>query len=122
MSKQVKHIGREKILRLSKPEHPRLTWLFGQTTLRKDSIFVNGIPLKTAVHEQGLKDAFIAFERTRYAKFTPTWYQLSAEDIREGVVGFAHVSCQSPNFKDRPKTNSTILRCVHKSNPLCDQR
>ena len=94
---------------ISKPGHPRLDLALCWTddTSEKIRSFVNGIPTQDGgTHEQGLKDAILRAIRTYLDTQKvplPRGVKLSAEDIREGIVGICSCFLSEPQFQGQTK-------------------
>ncbi|MEO5769611.1 MAG: DNA topoisomerase IV subunit B [Polyangia bacterium] len=74
-----------------------------EETLRS---YVNGIPTtQGGTHEQGLRSAVVKAMRTfmETANLAPKGVTVSAEDIREGIVGVLSIYMQEPQFQGQTK-------------------
>ncbi|MCB9791747.1 MAG: type IIA DNA topoisomerase subunit B [Alphaproteobacteria bacterium] len=87
---------------------PRMELAFTWTDAPREQLlsFVNGIPtLEGGTHEQGLKDAIVrslrAFIETH--SLEPRGVKLTADDIREGIVGILSVYVPEPQFQGQTK-------------------
>ncbi len=69
--------------------------------------FVNGIPTRDGgTHEQGLKDAILKAVRSHIETNQipiPRGVKLSAEDIREGIMGICSIFIMDPQFQGQTK-------------------
>lgn len=81
-----------------------LTWT--ENNQEQILTFVNGIPTKEGgTHEQGLKDAVVKAVRgfIDAHDLEPRGIKLTAEDIREGLVGVLSISISEPQFQGQTK-------------------
>ncbi|MBC8131537.1 MAG: DNA topoisomerase IV subunit B, partial [Deltaproteobacteria bacterium] len=68
--------------------------------------YVNGIPTtQGGTHEQGLRSAVVKAVRSfmETANLAPKGVTISAEDIREGIVGVLSIYMQEPQFQGQTK-------------------
>ena len=89
-------------------QDPRIEVVFTWTDSPREQLltFVNGIPTRMGgTHEQGFKDAIVRGLRAFIDahQLEPRGIKLSAEDIREGVVGIVSLYHQDPQFQGQTK-------------------
>lgn len=103
-----------------------LTW----TELPRERVvsYVNGIPTRSGgTHEQGLRDAIVKALRVFIDthKLTPRGVSLTADDLREGLVGVLSVMVGDPQFQGQTKdrlNNPEIRPAVDSAlRPLVEQ-
>ncbi len=99
----------EKVFHYERAADPRLEVALCWTEAPRERFltFVNSIPTKDGgTHEQGLKDAVVKAVRNYIDTHDlpiPRGLQLTAEDIREGLVAIASVFIGEPQFQGQTK-------------------
>ena len=99
----------DRIFHLDRPADPRLEIALCWTEAPRERFltFVNSIPTKEGgTHEQGLKDGVVKALRNyidTHELTIPRGLQLTAEDIREGVVAIGSVFLAEPQFQGQTK-------------------
>ena len=99
----------DRVFHLDRPSDPRLEIALCWTEAPRERFltFVNSIPTREGgTHEQGLKDGIVKALRNyidTHDLTIPRGLQLTAEDIREGVVAIGSVFLSEPQFQGQTK-------------------
>lgn len=124
----VQHLVKDRELRcvvdepftVVRPADPRLevALMWTESPSERFKSFVNGIPTNDGgTHEQGLKDAILKAIRnyiTTHNVSLPRGLKLTADDIREGVVGVCSCFIADPQFQGqtKDKLNNVEVRAL----------
>jgi len=117
LSDYLDHLARQRETHCITPEHftldkqvddLRITLALAWTDAPRESFhsFVNTIPTRDGgTHEQGFRDGVVKAVRNFIAthELTPRGVQLTADDIREGVLGILSIFVEEPQFQGQTK-------------------